>query len=499
MAEFHLVNGDSRLEKVEQSKRLKDVEDRVNGFSSELSGKATKDELNGKASIIQLNDGLALKRDKSVKLIQSDLSTELLQQITGSTPVNTIPQDNSVNIDRIDDFLYDVVTKGKTLENQTFLVPSAGTSFTGLTNSYIIDKPIPNATIIKRIKLNSNGAVNTRVSVLKKISETSFKCVSVVSFLASVGEQTYNVNLPVPESGLYLCVSGRVRYLSSNASNPDAYGLYDVPSNVAFVSGDTITVAKSASIIQFGVQAYLDYETEVSKKITTLSDQIEALEANSGLVNPLYGKTVLVIGDSISDETNLTYCNVFYYHHLKNVDGLNYLMDGRSGTGYVRPYGSYANIPTRIDAYSGYNPDYVVFFAGTNDWRDGGVPLGVKGDNTMVTFYGALKITYDKIIAKYPLAKVVVATPIRRKVELDGVNANGNSLREYRDAIVNMAFEYSFTVLDLYSEGGINATLSIHRNNYFALLSDGSRDGTHPNNAGQERLYPKMRMALLQA
>lgn len=46
MPEFHLVNGDSRLERVNQSKRIKEVEDKVNGFSTDLSGKATKEEVN---------------------------------------------------------------------------------------------------------------------------------------------------------------------------------------------------------------------------------------------------------------------------------------------------------------------------------------------------------------------------------------------------------------------------------------------------------------------
>lgn len=74
---------------------------------------------------------------------------------------------------------------------------------------------------------------------------------------------------------------------------------------------------------------------------------------------------------------------------------------------------------SRVEAMDD-DADLIVVFGGTNDFGHGDAPLGVMGDRTPYTFYGACHRLMQNLITKYPESQIVFMTPIHRKVEIKG-------------------------------------------------------------------------------
>lgn len=131
--------------------------------------------------------------------------------------------------------------------------------------------------------------------------------------------------------------------------------------------------------------------------------------------------------------------------------------------------------------------DIVSTFGGMNDFCSG-VPLGTIDDTEITTFYGALHILAKGLYKKFPHAEIFFITPPKCKSSLYGwesftPNEAGLILKDYRDAILQVADKYSMPVLDLYSMSGMSC-----------YLDDGKfrPDGLHFTNAGYERLANKV-------
>lgn len=123
--------------------------------------------------------------------------------------------------------------------------------------------------------------------------------------------------------------------------------------------------------------------------------------------------------------------------------------------------------------------DMVVVFGGTNDFEHGDAPFGTPNDRTADTFYGALHVLYKTLLERFPSAKIVILTPLRRLDEQSVFEKNmglgKRRLQEYVRAICEVAAVYGLTVLDLYQ--------------YSACLVQGDGqeylfDGLHPNEKG---------------
>ena len=220
------------------------------------------------------------------------------------------------------------------------------------------------------------------------------------------------------------------------------------------------------------------------------------------LKNLLVNKSYLVVGDSISDSRLTNYSTIHYYDFLRQNENMQIEMDGCNGTGYTMGYSTYKSIPERLNERTDTNFDYISIFAGTNDWlnaENNNIPLGNITDNeNSNTFYGFLYKTFNILVEKYVASNILIATPIKRNI---GVLYNGkyvnsttegyqNTLDEYVEAIKNVASSYAFNVLDLFNISGLNPRLTNNKNYYFF-------DNTHPNDKGQEKLYPGFRNALL--
>lgn len=133
--------------------------------------------------------------------------------------------------------------------------------------------------------------------------------------------------------------------------------------------------------------------------------------------------------------------------------------------------------------------DIVVVFGGTNDFGHGDAPLGTMSDRTPYTFYGALHCLYTALTEKYPDVPVVILTPLHRLNEDspkgDNKPAPVGTLKEYVNIIREVAEYYSFPVLDLYKESGLQPKVPVIQQKYIP-------DGLHPNDVGNEILAHKI-------
>ena len=130
------------------------------------------------------------------------------------------------------------------------------------------------------------------------------------------------------------------------------------------------------------------------------------------------------------------------------------------------------------------NADLIVVFGGTNDYGYGMAKMGEFGMKDEYTFYGATYSLYEKLLVKYPNARILVLTPLHRLGE-EQANAQGKVLKDYVHAIKEVAEYFAFPVLDLYSVSGINPAVA-------NIQKQMMPDGLHPNNVGHQRLFEVM-------
>ncbi len=134
--------------------------------------------------------------------------------------------------------------------------------------------------------------------------------------------------------------------------------------------------------------------------------------------------------------------------------------------------------------------DIVVVFGGTNDFGHGDAALGKFEDRTLYTFYGALHSLYTLLINKYNESTIVILTPIHRINEDESWSPNNepealHPLKDYVNAIREVAEYYSLPVLDLYATSGLQPEIPIIKEKYMP-------DGLHPSDAGYKILANKI-------
>ena len=121
----------------------------------------------------------------------------------------------------------------------------------------------------------------------------------------------------------------------------------------------------------------------------------------------------------------------------------------------------------------------ITVFGGVNDFLLG-VPLGSSSSTDKSTFYGALNVLADGLKSRYSGSRIVFFTPIRIGGH-GNANSAGHTLKDYRNAIVQVCNNKGIEVLDLYSLDSMDADISV--SNYM-----GTWDTTHPNGSGHQAI-----------
>lgn len=197
-------------------------------------------------------------------------------------------------------------------------------------------------------------------------------------------------------------------------------------------------------------------------------------------------KKITIIGDSITygyDGTNASLVAKPYPWIIQDLLGVpvyNYGISGSTISGGGASTSIPGNSPMNIRYADMVYADYILVLGGVNDYIITSTPLGTKGDTTNQTFYGALKILIEGLIKKYPTGKIGFMTPLRKSNDTVA-NGAGLTLKQYRDAIIDMCEDYCIPVLDLYTKGGCHPNIEAWRN---ANLPD----GLHPNQSYYRRL-----------
>ncbi len=202
----------------------------------------------------------------------------------------------------------------------------------------------------------------------------------------------------------------------------------------------------------------------------------------------LNGLKINFLGDSITEGVGASdrekTCFVSLMRSQYGVDARNY---GIGGTRIARQKTPSENARHDLDFCGRFaemddDADVIIVFGGTNDFRHGDAEFGTMTDRTVETFYGALHTLYQGLVEKYPAATIVVMTPLHR---LGEENGRGLTLKQYVEAIREVAEFYSLPVLDLYASSGLQPLIPIIKETYMP-------DGLHPNDTGYQVLANKL-------
>jgi hypothetical protein len=265
---------------------------------------------------------------------------------------------------------------------------------------------------------------------------------------------TYLVKVKVKRVGTAEFVDFFTRDLSSQKSTLQSIG--EIGLGLFTLSGHTL---ESLVCNLTG-----NIEEKADKAYATAKDvesRVEVLE-NKQPVTDTYYETIKTghIGDSITVNNSVTYAPN-YITTLKNMYAFADMQSvAVSGSAIARKATHAQDANAMCLRYTALSNDRQVIFVrgGTNDYRGpngDGVPIGIKGSTDVYTFYGALKVLIEGLIAKFPTGKILFITPTRRDNDTTP-NAVGHTLIEYVDAIIDMCKDYSIPCLDLYRRGYVN-------------------------------------------
>lgn len=203
----------------------------------------------------------------------------------------------------------------------------------------------------------------------------------------------------------------------------------------------------------------------------------------------LQGKTVCFLGDSITEgcgasATEKCYVSLFAAAH-PDTRVHNYGIGGTRIADQKVPTELKYEFPfyTRVEQME-YNADLICVFGGTNDFGHGDAPMGKLGNKTPDTFYGALYTLSEKLLQRYPDAKIVFFTPLHCAWETTPTKRADGAwvLADYVNAVRQNADKFAFPILDLWEVSGMLPVTAEEREKFMP-------DGLHPNDAGYERLF----------
>lgn len=218
---------------------------------------------------------------------------------------------------------------------------------------------------------------------------------------------------------------------------------------------------------------------------------------SEGVLDVLNGKKIIYDGDSIAESRANN--GGGYPQIIANLVGGTYENHAHGG-GRLTSSTSRHSVVDNLSSLP-LDGDLYCFEGGINDyWGD--VPIGTctYGDYTgaldKTTICGAMETIFRHCLNTFvgkPVCFVIV-----HKVQETGwkTNSNGNTFKDYRDAMVMVCEKYSIPYYDAFTESGLNGWNSVQSAAYLTANGSGTADGIHPNEAGYRRYYVPQLLAL---
>ena len=144
-----------------------------------------------------------------------------------------------------------------------------------------------------------------------------------------------------------------------------------------------------------------------------------------------------------------------------------------------------------------HTADMVVVYGGVNDFIHGDAPFGQAGDTTPATFCGGVYFLMNYLRETYGEKPIIFMTPARcfLRKEVDDLVVStharkrpgiGKPLRNYVDAILEIAKLFEIPTMDLYNDLGLDP----HDPEIFDTYT---MDGLHFNDAGHAVIAQKLK------
>lgn len=271
---------------------------------------------------------------------------------------------------------------------------------------------------------------------------------------------------------------------------PEGYDVQIDPSGETLSVVDEITSSTSDELPNCkAVKNYVASAGGTSTTVTTKSS--------------LYGKKIVYDGDSIcygagykggyakliADKVSGTYEN-------QGVGGGRLITQEGSVDTFHSIVDNLSNLPTDGDLYC--------FEGGINDYWTKGV-LGTydytnfEGELDTTTVCGALEAIF-----RYALSTFVgkpVCFIITHKIQRTAYNANsnGDTFKDYHDAMVGICEKYSIPYYDAFNDSGLNGWNTAQNNAFLTGNSKNEPDGCHPNEEGYKRYYVPQLISLFES
>ncbi|MEM4995035.1 SGNH/GDSL hydrolase family protein [Priestia sp. SB1] len=287
------------------------------------------------------------------------------------------------------------------------------------------------------------------------------------------------------------------------ANRTTYYAIYDV--NKAYITGAnastatplTLTIPANGAFIRMSVRddyisTYQIEEGDTSTAYSAFTPPYPVLNGVkvdykdisnvSDVTNKWYGKTMNIIGDSITYGLNAT---TPYGALVASALGMKFNNYGISSSTIAVKSSDPTGRNPMVSRFSSMDDsaDLVIVAGGTNDWMYDWTPLGDMSSRNNNEFYGALHNICLGLLSKYKGKQLLFMTPIKRAQapydQPNSVNANSKTLKQYGEIINEVCSYYGIPVLDMHNE----CTIFPFIQEQVDLLIP---DKTHPNDAGQK-------------
>lgn len=192
--------------------------------------------------------------------------------------------------------------------------------------------------------------------------------------------------------------------------------------------------------------------------------------------------TWYVIGDSISD-TNLLPQTKYMTILGNKFNNLTINNVGKDGSHFTNKTTGYSTFATLLGKLPSNEPNVITIFGGVNDYIQS-CTIGDISSTDTSNFYGALNSFVAALNSKYANAKKLFIIPLNMRAGVFSTNSNstnslGNTLQQYRDAIIAVCKANNIEYIDLHADSELQPDLI-------------SSDGLHPTQDGHKLLASKL-------